>query len=184
MLKIEQEDLYLRTLFHDKVDIKNRRIMLSGEVNQEMFQLVEAGISYLEGINTNKITLVINSGGGDVYEALAIVGRIKSSKCKVDTEGYGSIMSAATLIFASGHKRKISRFAMFMSHEGSYELEGKHSEIVADIQQKEYEEKLWAQWMAEFSNCSSAYWRDVGVGTDKYFSPDELVSYGVADKII
>lgn len=184
MLKTEQEDLYIRTLFHEKVDIKNRRIQLTGEISTEMFQLVESGISYLESISSNKITLVINSGGGDVYEALAIVGRIKSSKCKIDTEGYGSVMSAATLILAAGYKRKISKYAVFMYHEGSYEVSGKHSEVLADMKQKAEEERLWAMWMSELTNESAVYWSTSGVGIDKYFTPEKLVSCGVVDKII
>ena len=65
------------------------------------------------------ITIRLHSEGGSVYEALAIVGRIEKCKCQIITEGYGAIMSAATLILASGDKRRISRLAWFMVHESN-----------------------------------------------------------------
>ena len=52
----------------------------------------------LENLNRKTITIKINSYGGDVYTALAIVGRMLESKCLLQTKGYGKIMSAATII--------------------------------------------------------------------------------------
>lgn len=181
--KLSQAALLLEYTFGFKVDFKNRVILLSGEIDQEMFEIVEAGLTEMESQSRSTVTIKINSPGGEVYQALAIVGRLKKSKCKIITEGYGHIMSAATLVLACGDERKISKYAFFMHHETSYGIEGKHSELKAEVMQAEREEQCWAQWMEEWSQKPKKFWTDNGRTKNAYFSPDQLLKFGVVDEI-
>jgi hypothetical protein len=74
----------------------------------------------MESEDKSTVTIKINSPGGSTYDAMAIIGRIRSAKCYIVTEGYGQIMSAASLILASGRKRRINKYAFLMWHEASY----------------------------------------------------------------
>lgn len=166
------------------INLKDRVITLNGEIDESKFALIEAGFTLLESDNRQGITVRINSPGGSVYDALAIIGRMTSSKCHVTTEGYGHIMSAATLILAAGDKRKISKYAFFMHHESSYTVEGKHSAIKNLVNQSDLEDRKWCEWMAEFSKKDKDFWMTNGVGTDLYLTAEQIKEYGVADEII
>ncbi len=170
-------------LLHN-INIKDRVIVISGDIDSSKFDLIEAGLTLLESESRKAITIRINSAGGEVYQAVAIVGRLRRSKCQIITEGYGQIMSAATLILACGDRRKISDYAFFMHHETSYAVEGKHSEITSLVKQSEIEDQKWCDWMAGFSNKSADFWKTAGVGTDLYLSAQQILEYGLVDEII
>lgn len=181
--KLTQTALLLEYSFGFKVDFKNRIITISGDIDQEQFEIVEAGLTEMESQSRAGVTIKINSSGGEVYQALAIVGRLKESKCKITTKGYGHIMSAATMILAAGDSRKISRHSFFMHHEASYALEGKHSHLKNEVKQAEKEERFWAEWMTEYSTAPKNFWATNGVGVNAYFTAQELLDLGVVDEI-
>lgn len=182
-VKLIHAALIMEYAFDHGVDLKNRVINLTGDIDEAQFQKVEAAMTLMESENRTTITIKINSCGGEVYQALAIIGRLTSSKCRIITEGYGHIMSAATMILACGDRRKISKYAFFMHHESSYEASGKHSEIKDFVIQAEKEEICWAKWMSSFTRKDEDFWKNTGVRTDAYFSAEELASLGVADEV-
>ena len=170
--------------FEYGVDIKNRIIKLTGEVDEFMWDVLDSGLNQLEG-SKEKITIRINSCGGSTYDALAIVGRIKKSTSYIVTEGFGQVMSAATLILAAGRKRRMSHYSFFMWHEASYGMDGRHSQNKATVEQIEKEEKMWAKWMSEMTEGihDPEWWAENGVGKDAYFSAEELMELGVVDEV-
>lgn len=183
--EVDKELMRLEYSFDKGVNFKDRSVMITGEIGEHItFDHVDAALSELERDSRKQITLKINSPGGSVYEATAIAGRIKSSKCKIVTEGFGQIMSAATLILASGDRRKMSRYAMFMAHEASYDIRGRHSDVQDEVKQKEREEDLWARWMADMTDGTEDFWRNRIYKTDLYFDAEQCLEYGIVDEII
>lgn len=181
--RLTQAAILLEYSFEHNIDFKNRIIRISGELDAAKFDLVDAGLSEMESQGRSSVTIRINSPGGDIYHALAIVGRLKSSKCQIITEGYGHVMSSATLILACGDKRRMSSYGYFMHHESSHTLEGTTSQVRAEVMQNEREEKAWAEWMAELSSRDTKFWYKTGVGKNSYFSAEELLETGVIDEI-
>lgn len=177
---------HLTFWFEKNVNFEDRIIRLTGEIDEDMYNLVDSAMTEFERRGRSTVTVRINSEGGSTYQAMAIVGRLMSSKCDIVTEGYGSIMSAATLILACGKegKRKISRYSWFMWHEASYEIEGRVSEHEAALKQVRKEEKIWCQYMTKFTKKPEKFWMTKGILVDAYFTPEQLISYGVADEII
>lgn len=167
------------------INLRDRILTLSGPIDTPMFDLVDVAMSEFEADSRKGITVRIHSEGGSVYEALAIIGRLRSSKItKLTTEGYGQIMSAATMILACGDERRISKFAYFMHHEAAYGVEyGRVSEHEDLLEQVKKEENDWAKWMAGFSNKTTKFWKETGCRKDAYFSPTELIKLGVVDEI-
>lgn len=165
------------------VDIKSRVIRITKDIDHDLFDVVDAGLTELESISKKTVTFRISSYGGGVYEALAIIGRMEKSPCKIITEGYGPIMSAATAILAAGDERRMSRRAWFMHHEGSYAVEGRHNEIKNAVKQAEREEVEWAKLMEELTGVPQNTWLVAGKNIDKYFTPQECLQLNVVDKL-
>jgi len=181
--KLSIMQIHLESIFDRGVNFKERIITITEEIGFPALDIVDAAMTEMEGQSRKTITIKIHSEGGSVYEAMAIVGRMKKSKCKIVTEGYGAVMSAATLILAAGDERKISEFAWFMHHEASYGAEGRHSQVKDLVAQMEKEEKIWSDWMARFSSKDAKFWYKAGENKDTYLTAEELVKYGVADEI-
>lgn len=165
------------------VDIKNRVIRLTTDIDTELFDIVDAGLTELESISKKTVTIRISSYGGGVYEALAIIGRMEKSPCRIVTEGYGPIMSAATAILASGNERRMSRRAWFMHHESSYGIEGRHNEIKHYVKQQDREEQDWAALMEELTGTPKQFWLTQGKTTDQYFTPQQCLQLNIVDKL-
>lgn len=181
--KLTQIALLLEYAFEHKVDFKNRIIKLSKDIDAEEFDRVDTALTEMESQSRAGVTIKINSSGGEVYHALAIIGRLKKSKCKITTEGYGHVMSAATMILAAGDSRHISKYAFFMHHEASYEVDGRHSFVKNEVKQKDKEEELWSKWMEELTKTPMKFWLKQGIGKDAYFSAEELLKLGVVDEV-
>jgi ATP-dependent protease ClpP protease subunit len=177
-------DLHLKFAFEYGANFRDRIITLDREIDSGSFTFVSAALTEMEKTNKRRVTLHINSPGGSVYDALAIVGRLKASPCNIITEIYGQCMSAATLIAACGSYRRMSRYAFFMHHQSTYGFSGKHEEAKVLFEQQEREERSWANWMAEFSKMDDDFWYQIVKSGDVYYSPEECLKLGLIDEII
>lgn len=183
--KLTATSLHLNYAFEYGVDFKNRIITLTGEILHGWFDVVDTALTQMELDGKSKVTIKINSPGGDTYEAMAVVGRLTSSKCYIVTEGFGHVMSAATLILACGNRRRMSKYAYFMWHESAYDPGFERvSTHRATQKQIEREEKLWCQTMAEFSNKPEKFWAKEGLHVDAYFDANQLLEFEVVDEVI
>ena len=97
-------DIYSRLL-------KDRIIMLSGEVNDQMANSIIAQLLFLDAQdNTKDIYMYINSPGGVITSGMAIVDTMNFIKSPVSTIATGMAASMASIILAEGEKGK--RFAL------------------------------------------------------------------------
>lgn len=180
----DKEQLRLEYNFDHGVNFKDRVIRITGQIEDgESFDWLDSAMSELERGSKKAITIRINSPGGNMYEALAMLGRIERSKCHTITECYGHAMSAASLLLAGGKKRRMSRRAWLMTHEISYGLHGTHAEVKEQVAQAEREMKAWAEAMSEFSSEDAEFWIKVAKKQDYYLNADQCLQYGIIDEI-
>jgi ATP-dependent Clp protease protease subunit len=93
-------DIYSRLL-------KDRIIMLTGEINDAIADLVVAQMIFLESEDDTKdISLYINSPGGSVTAGFAIYDTMNFIKCDVSTICIGLAASMGAFLLASGTKGK------------------------------------------------------------------------------
>ena len=93
-------DIYSRLL-------KDRIIILNGEINDDLASLVIAQLLFLESENDKEdIYLYINSPGGNISSGLAIFDTINYIKCDVSTICIGLAASMGAFLLASGTKGK------------------------------------------------------------------------------
>ena len=180
----DREQLRLEYLFDRGISIKDRVVQITGHIEEGSFDFIDAALTELERGSRKAITVRINSPGGSVYEALAMAGRLQSSKCQIITEGYGHIMSAAILILAAGDKRRMSRLAWAMNHEASYTIGGRHSDVKDEIAQMEREERMWCDTMAEMSNADADFWYNTSHKKNFYLDASECKNLGLIDEIL
>ena len=85
------------------------------------------------------LQIVINSGGGDLQAAFAVIDIMKGSAIPVHTVGLGCVASAAIAIFMAGEKGKrvLTPNTSILSHQYSWGTYGKEHDLFATV--KEYE---------------------------------------------
>lgn len=183
--KLTRLAILLEYEFELGIDFSRRIIKITDEINQFTFDIVDGALTEMESHGRSDVTIKICSPGGSTYYAMAIIDRIKESTCKIVTKGYGHVMSAATLILASGtRRREMAEGAFFMWHEARYDPgDLKHSEHEALVRQVKKEEMMWCKRMALLSNKNEKYWKENGVGIDAYFNSEQLKRMGVIDEI-
>jgi len=185
-IKFQWFALNLEYALNQGIDIDNRIIKLTEDIEDHHFDYFDSRMTILEKLNRKAITIKINSYGGDVYSAMAIVARLKEASqrgIKIHTKGYGKIMSASTAILAAGDKRSMSKLVDFMHHEASYSVEGKHSEIQHEVKMSQNLSEKWCHLMYELTGTSKAYWVKNGIGKDFYLSPDVCLDLNIIDEV-
>ena len=117
-------DIYSRLL-------KDRIIILSGEIDDNLSNIVVAQLLYLDSINNDDISLYINSPGGSITAGMAIYDTMNFIKSDVSTICIGMAASMGAFLLSSGAKGK--RYALpnaeVMIHQPLGGTQGQASEI-------------------------------------------------------
>ena len=161
---------------------------LSGDIAQEN---IDNAIKWLLYENLDpkekKLTLFINSTGGDLYQAFALVDMMHNSKHTIRTIGTGAIMSAAFIIFASGTKgeRYISENAGIMCHQFSNTIENKYHDLKAQMKETD----LCNARMLEILKQATGKNEDTVKlhllpTSDVYLTAQEMIDIGAADHLL
>ena len=130
------------------------------------------------------ITILLNSDGGDVYEALGIIDYIKGLPVKVNIIARGRAMSAAALMLAcTTGTRAASKMTSIMVHEISSANQGKASDIRANADHLQELEDLTFDLLAQHSKMDSEFWRK-NARKDFFFSSTKALEYGLIDTIL
>ena len=166
--------------------LKDRIIMLSGEVNDVTANLVVAQLLFLESEDPDKdIHLYINSPGGSITSGMAIYDTMQYIKPDVSTICIGMAASMGAFLLSSGAKRK--RFALpnaeIMIHQPLGGFQGQATDI--DIHAKrilKIKDKL-NQILSENTNQPLEKIK-VDVERDYFMEASEAVEYGLIDKVI
>ena len=171
-------DIYSRLL-------KDRIIILNGEVNNNSANVVIAELLYLDSLNHEDISLYINSPGGSVTDGMAIYDTMNFIKSDVSTIGLGMCASMGAFLLSSGAKLK--RYALpnceIMIHQPLGGVKGQATEIkiVAEqiLKTKEKLNKILAE---NTSKDISVIEKDTD--RDNFMDSYEALEYGIIDKII
>ena len=113
--------------------MKQRTVMLAGEINKALADRITSQLLVLDGEASDKpIKIFINSPGGDADAGFAMYDMIRFIKSPVTTISAGLCASAAVLVLMGAPKER--RFAMpnsrILIHQPSTAIHG----FVADIQ--------------------------------------------------
>jgi ATP-dependent Clp protease protease subunit len=175
----------------DRIDVKlleNSVFFLTGDIEEENIEKCIKWITYENlGKSDKMLTLYINSQGGDLYQAFALIDIMQTSKYHIRTIGLGSFMSAAFLIFAAGSpgQRYIGKNTGIMCHQFSDSQEGKYHDIKAQAKENELCNSRMVEILKAATNLPTAKIKaKLLPASDVYLTAHELVEYGVADFIL
>lgn len=164
---------------------------LTGDITEENVNECIKWITYENLVappRANKIlTLYVNSYGGDLYQAFALIDTMKASKLKIRTIGIGSIMSAGFLIFVSGTKgqRYIAKNTGIMCHQMSTGYEDKYHDVKAQMKENENCVDRMVDILRDATGKGVAVIKNKLLPpTDVWMKAENLIEFGAADYIL
>ena len=171
-------DIYSRLL-------KDRIIIINGEINNNLANSVVAQLLYLDSLNNEDISIYINSPGGSVTDGMAIYDTMNFIKSDVSTIGMGICASMAAFLLSSGKKGK--RYVLpnseVMIHQPLGGAQGQATEIkIAAEHILKTKDKL----NKILSNNTGKSLEIIEKDTDRdnFMSAEEALKYGIIDEIV
>lgn len=172
-------DIYSRLL-------KDRIVILGGEIDDYVANLVVAQLLFLEADDPDKdINLYINSPGGSITAGMAIYDTIQYIKCDVSTISIGMAASMGAFLLAAGKKgkRKALPNSEIMIHQPLGGARGQATDIAIQAEQILKIKKRMNQILSERTGQPLER-VEKDVERDFFMTPEEAKAYGIVDDII
>lgn len=184
-------DLYSRLM-------RDRIVMLEGEVEDQMANLIVGQLLYLESEDVSKdITMFINSPGGSVTAGLAIYDTMQFIKPDVSTYVMGQAASMGSFLAQSGApgKRFVLPESRTMIHRVSSGTRGTSGSVHVQDLQFEDARRSFEESVRINKRLTELYVRHNTAGKtydelfqtmkfDTFLSAEEAVANGLADQVI
>jgi ATP-dependent Clp protease protease subunit len=172
-------DIYSRLL-------RDRIVMLSGEIEMGMANVIIAQLLLLESENPNAdIMMYIQSPGGEVNPGFAILDTMKYIKAPVSTIGIGMVASMASILLAGGTKGK--RFALpntrIMIHQPHGGAQGQITDMEIQIAEGKRAKEKSIKTLAGFTGRSEKELFDA-MERDNFMSAEEAKEFGLVDEVL
>lgn len=172
-------DIYSRLL-------KDRIVMLSGEVNDAVASTIVAQLLFLEAEDPEKdIYLYVNSPGGVVTSGMSIFDTMNYIKPDVSTICIGQAASMGAFLLSAGAKGK--RYSLpssrIMIHQPLGGAQGQATDIAIQAEEILRLKKKLNSLLAEHTG------KDIDTiqadtERDNFMSAEEACAYGLVDKVI
>lgn len=165
--------------------LKDRIILLSGEIDDTMSNIIVSELLYLDSLNHDDISLYINSPGGSITAGMAIMDTMNFIKSDVSTICLGMAASMGAFLLSCGQKGKryILPNAEVMIHQPLGGVQGQATEIkiVAEriLKLKEKLNKVLAKNTGKDLKTITT-----DTERDYFLDSKEALEYGIVDKIL
>jgi len=172
-------DIYSRLL-------KDRIIMLSGEVNDQVASSIVAQMLFLEAQDPDKdIYFYINSPGGVITSGFSIYDTMNYIKPDIVTICIGQAASMGAFLLSSGTKGK--RYALpnarIMIHQPSGGAQGQSTDIQIQAQEIQRLKDRLNEILAEQTG-KTVKRLEKDTERDNFMSTEEALEYGLIDKVL
>ena len=174
-------DIYSRLL-------KDRIVMLSGEVNDQVASTIIAQFLFLEAEDSEKdIFFYINSPGGVVTSGMAIFDTMNYIKPKVSTICIGQAASMGAFLLSAGENgyRYALPHSRIMIHQPLGGAQGQATDIQIQAEEILRMKKELTQLSSNFTNGKTDYEKMVKLmDRDNFLSTKEALEIGLIDQIL
>lgn len=165
--------------------LKERIILLSGEIDDNLANTIVAELLYLDSLNNEDISIYINSPGGSITAGMAIYDTMNFVKSDVSTICIGMAASMGSFLLSCGTKGK--RYSLpnseIMIHQPLGGAQGQATEIkIAAERILKSRDKLNKILSKNTGQDIEIISRDTE--RDNFMESDEALKYGLIDKII
>ena len=172
-------DIYSRLL-------KERIIFLGEAIEEDVANLTVAQLLHLYADDPEAaISLYINTPGGSLYAGLAVYDTMQYVKCEIHTLCLGTAVSVGSMLLAGGNdgKRSVLPNSRVLMHQPSAGFEGSSTDIeihareVLDMRRRveEIYSRHTGQSVERIHDDSER---------DRFFTAEEALEYGLADRIV
>ena len=175
-LNVTQLDVFSRLM-------KDRIIFLGTDINDDVANIIQAQLLFLDSVSNEPIQLYINSYGGSVFAGLGIYDTMNLIKSPVNTICTGIAASMAAILLANGNKRYALKNAYMMLHQPLGGTVGQAVEVeiyskhLTKIKNKLYEllSKDTNKTLEQIEkDCDRDFWLDA----------EQALDYGLIDKLL
>lgn len=174
-------DIYSRLL-------RDRVILLEGEIHDQMANLIVAQLLFLESENSEKdISLYINSPGGSVTSGMAIYDTMQFINPDINTIVMGQACSMGSLLAQAGakNKRYILPNARHMIHQPSGGARGQATDMEIQVKEiLEMKRNLTNIYVKHNSKNKTFDELSKDMERDFFMSAEQALEYGLVDRII
>jgi ATP-dependent Clp protease protease subunit len=191
--------------FDYSTHIPSRTIYVSSNAYDETGEFSENGLDFsvsekfikglilLESCNKEPITVIFNMIGGDWYHGIAMYDYMRSCKSHITMIGFGQVRSMGTVVMQAADMRILAPNTRFMIHDGQEGYNGKPKDVINYAKEskhtletcyKIYYESLKNKHFKGVSKLSAIKQISKWCDTDTYFSAEQSVEMGFADKIL
>lgn len=174
-------DIYSRLL-------KDRIVMLNGEINDQVASSIVSQLLFLEAEDPTKdIYMYINSPGGVVTSGMAIYDTMLYIKPDIITVCIGQAASMGSFLLSCGtkDKRYVAPHARVMIHQPLGGARGQASDIQIQAKEIQRMKEELTRILAKNSQGKTTY-EDMMVACDRdnFLSAQDAIDMGLADKIL
>ncbi|MBO5566638.1 MAG: ATP-dependent Clp endopeptidase proteolytic subunit ClpP [Succinivibrio sp.] len=166
--------------------LKDRVVFLTGEVEDNMADLIVAQLLFLESEDPDKdIYLYINSPGGSVTAGMAIYDTMQYIKPDVCTLCMGQACSMGSLLLAGGApgKRYALPNSVVMIHQPLGGFKGQATDIMIHANHIQRTKHTLHEILAKHTGKDIDTIKD-DTERDNFLNAQEALEYGLIDKII
>jgi ATP-dependent Clp protease protease subunit len=174
-------DIYSRLL-------RERIVLLEGEVHDQMANLIVAQLLFLESEDADKdINLWINSPGGSVTAGMAIYDAMQFVRPDINTIVMGQACSMGSLLAQAGAKGKrfILPNARHMIHQPSGGARGQATDMLIQVEEILAMKRSLTQIYVDHNSAGKTF-DDLAkdMERDFFMSAEQAVAYGLADQVV
>jgi ATP-dependent Clp protease protease subunit len=178
-MRYSQLDVFSRLLV-------DRQIFLSGAVDQNMADITQAQLLFLESLDPNRdITFLLSSPGGSVLSGLSVVDTMNYIKPDVACINLGMAASMGSVLLSSATKGKRSALisSRVMLHHVSSGTSGTIDSQRVSLMESEKYNYLLFKILAQ--NCGKTFEQvHDDCMQDLWLNSQEALDYGLIDEII
>lgn len=166
--------------------LNDRIVFLTGEIEDNMANLVVAQLLYLQTQDPDKdISLYINSPGGSISAGMAIFDTMQHVRCDVSTVCVGMAASMGAFLLAAGArgKRKALPNSEILIHQPSSGTRGQVTDIAIHTEHMLRIKRRMNEILSERTGQSI---EKISVDTERDFfmTAEEAKAYGIVDEIL
>ena len=172
-------DIYSRLL-------SERAVFLTGEISDEVADLITAQLFYLESADAKKdISLYINSPGGSVTAGLAVYDTMQYIACDVATICLGQAASMGAVLLAAGARGKRIALpnARVMIHQPLGGAKGQASDMEIQVKEMSRLKKRLNEILVEHT-AQPMEVIEHDTDRDFFLTAEEARDYGIVDKVV
>ena len=170
----------------NSVEGSGTEIYIEGAISSEEWWGDEATPSQLreelKSITSKNITVILNSGGGDVWAGLAMYNALRELDAEVTVRVDGLAASIASVIAMAGDKIIMSPGSMMMIHKASAWAGGDSEDLKKIIEMLETVEESIVPIYADRSGLSREEVQEM-MDAETWMSAEEAVDKGFADQV-